>query len=57
VTLVLWNQELVVRRLRTRLQIDEPITEIFSNDPRLADLANWDTPAEMSAARACSQTS
>lgn len=56
-TLLLWNEELVVRRLRTRLRLDEPITEIFSNDPRLADLADWDVPAEMSSAGASGQSS
>ena len=42
VTLVLWNQELEVRRLLNRLGLDQPIVEVFSNDPRLADLAAWD---------------
>lgn len=42
VTLVLWNQELEVKRLMRRLTIDQPIVEVFSNDPRLADLAAWD---------------
>jgi superfamily II DNA/RNA helicase len=45
VTLVLWNEELAVRRLQTRLGIRSPITEMFSNDPRLADLAAWDPHA------------
>lgn len=39
VTLLLWNQELEVRRLKRRLQLDAlPIVEVFSNDKRLADL-------------------
>jgi superfamily II DNA/RNA helicase len=42
VTLVLWNEELPVKRLLTRLKIDQPIVEVFSNDARLADLAAWD---------------
>jgi superfamily II DNA/RNA helicase len=42
VTLVLWNEELIVRRIKRRLALEEPIVEIFSNDPRLADLAAWD---------------
>ncbi len=42
VTLALWNEELEVRRLQKRIGIDQPIVEIFSNDPRLADLAAWD---------------
>lgn len=41
VTLVLWNQELDVRRLQKRIGVDQPIVEIFSNDPKLADLASW----------------
>ena len=40
VTLVLWNQELEVRRLKRRLQLEKlPIVEVFSNDPRLGDVA------------------
>ncbi|HMG39849.1 MAG TPA: DEAD/DEAH box helicase [Acidimicrobiales bacterium] len=49
VTLVLWNQELEIRRLKRRLDLEQPIVEMFSNDPRLADLAAWD-PAEEGAA-------
>jgi superfamily II DNA/RNA helicase len=46
VTLVLWNEELEVRRIKRRLGLDEPIVEMFSNDDRLADLANWNPAAE-----------
>jgi superfamily II DNA/RNA helicase len=47
VTLSLWNQELEVRRMQKRLQLDDlPIIEMFSNDPRLAKLAEWDPVAE-----------
>jgi len=42
VTLILWNEELPVKRLLKRLKIDQPIVEVFSNDKRLADLAGWD---------------
>jgi superfamily II DNA/RNA helicase len=42
VSLVLWNQELEVKRIQKRLGLDEPIVEMFSNDPRLKDLAGWD---------------
>jgi superfamily II DNA/RNA helicase len=45
VTLVLWNEELEVKRLQKRCAIDQPIVEVFSNDKRLADLASWN-PAE-----------
>ena len=38
VTLVLWNQENEVRAVRRPLGITDPFVEIFSNDPRLADL-------------------
>lgn len=46
VTLVLWNQELEVKRIQKRLALDIPIVEMFSNDPRLADLAGWDPSVE-----------
>jgi superfamily II DNA/RNA helicase len=42
VTLVLWNQELEVKQLQKRVGLDEPLVEVFSNDPRLADLEGWD---------------
>jgi superfamily II DNA/RNA helicase len=45
VTFVLWNQELEVKRMQKRLELDIPIVEMFSNDARLRDLASWD-PAE-----------
>ncbi|MGI9595453.1 MAG: DEAD/DEAH box helicase [Acidimicrobiales bacterium] len=46
VTLVLWNQELEVKRMQKRLALDLPIVEMFSNDPRLSDLAGWDPSAD-----------
>jgi superfamily II DNA/RNA helicase len=52
VTLVLWNEELVVRRTQRRLGIDQPFVEVFSNDPRLADLAAWDPSADTASASA-----
>ena len=45
VTFVLWNQELEVERLQRRLGMREPIVEVFSNDPRLANLVALDGPA------------
>jgi superfamily II DNA/RNA helicase len=45
VTFVLWNQELEVERLQRRLGMREPIIEVFSNDPRLANLVDLDGPA------------
>jgi superfamily II DNA/RNA helicase len=41
VTLVLWNQQVEMERIQRRLGIRQPIVEIFSNDPRLADLHAW----------------
>jgi superfamily II DNA/RNA helicase len=50
VTLVLWNQHLEVERLRKRLHLlHQPLVEVFSNDPRLADLASWDPAADSAA--------
>ena len=45
VSLVRWNEELHVKRLQKRLGLDIPIVEMFSNDPRLTDLASWDPAA------------
>jgi len=45
VTLVLWNEELEVRRMQRRVGLDLPIVEMFSNDDRLAELAQWDPTA------------
>ena len=42
VTLILWNEELPVKRMLKRLKLDQPIVEVFSNDGRLADLTAWD---------------
>ncbi len=50
ITLVLWDQELEVRRMQRRLGLDLPIVEMLSNDPRLTDLGAWD-PADASAPR------
>ena len=41
-TLVMWNEELEVRRLQKRVGLDLPVVEMFSNDERLTDLAGWD---------------
>ncbi|MBW3643629.1 MAG: C-terminal helicase domain-containing protein, partial [Actinobacteria bacterium] len=41
VTLVLWDQERDVCQLQKRLGLDLPLVEVFSNDPRLGDLAGW----------------
>src|SRR5207248_968351 len=41
VTLMLWNQENEIRVIQRRLGLQIPVVEIFSNDARLLDLANW----------------
>jgi superfamily II DNA/RNA helicase len=41
VTLVLWNEELEIKRMLPRLGMKNPLVEVFSNDPRLADLTSW----------------
>jgi len=48
-TLVMWNEELEVKRLLKRLKLDQPIVEVFSNDKRLADLASWDPRVDSAA--------
>jgi superfamily II DNA/RNA helicase len=46
VTLMLWNQENEIRVVQRRLGLAQPIVEVFSNDPRLADLKAWDPAGE-----------
>ena len=48
VSLVLWNEELEVRKLLRRLGMRQPIVEVYSNDVRLDDLMAWD-PADEAA--------
>jgi superfamily II DNA/RNA helicase len=40
-TLALWNEILDVERIQKRLGLQAPVVEVFSNDPRLADLSAW----------------
>ena len=42
VSLLLWNQAIDAEVIMRRLNLKRPIIEIFSNDPHLKDLANWD---------------
>ncbi len=42
VTLMLYNQENIVRTVLRRLNLSNTIIEVFSNDPRLADLRTFD---------------
>jgi superfamily II DNA/RNA helicase len=48
VTLVLWNEELEVKRMLPRIGVKQPLVEVFSNDPRLTDLAAWDPALDVS---------
>jgi superfamily II DNA/RNA helicase len=41
VSLALWNQVVEVEVIQRRLGLRIPIVEMFSNDPRLANLAEW----------------
>ncbi|MGH8937190.1 MAG: DEAD/DEAH box helicase [Acidimicrobiia bacterium] len=40
-TLVLWDQEREVKELQDLVELNQPIIKVFSNDPRLADLASF----------------
>jgi superfamily II DNA/RNA helicase len=42
VSLLLWNQIMEAQVTMKRLGLKRPIVEVFSNDPRLKDLANWE---------------
>jgi superfamily II DNA/RNA helicase len=42
VSLALWNQLVEMEVIQRRLGLRLPIVEMFSNDPRLADLAAWE---------------
>ncbi|MEZ5245050.1 MAG: DEAD/DEAH box helicase [Acidimicrobiales bacterium] len=46
VTLSLWDEELDIKRLQKRIDVIQPITEMFSNDERLNDLVGWDPLAD-----------
>ncbi len=46
VSLLLWNQIIEAEVIMRRLALKRPVVEVFSNDPRLKDLANWDPTAE-----------
>ncbi len=46
VTLSLWDEELDIKRLQKRIDVIQPLTEMFSNDERLNDLAGWDPLAD-----------
>ncbi len=42
VTLSMWDEELEIKRLQKRIDVIMPIVEMFSNDARLKNLADWD---------------
>src|SRR5581483_2512675 len=44
-TFLLWNQQRDVEKIQKRLALTDPIIEVFSNDPRLADLPTLTGPA------------
>jgi len=46
VSLLLWNQIMEAQVTMKRLGLKRPIVEVFSNDPRLKDLANWEPTME-----------
>jgi superfamily II DNA/RNA helicase len=46
VTLVLWNEELEVRRMQRRLALNVPIVQMFSNDERLSRLGIWEPTSD-----------
>ena len=48
VSLALWNQLVEMEVIQRRLGLRVPIVEMFSNDPRLADLAGWTPQVEES---------
>lgn len=52
VLLVEWNQGIHVKVLQRRLKISEPVVEVFSTDPRLADLVAFDADVVDEAASA-----
>ena len=55
VTLVLWNEELEVRRLQRRLALGVPIVQMFSNDPRLGRPGRLGAPGPRSRRRPVAQ--
>ena len=48
VSLALWNQLVEMEVIQRRLGLRIPIVEMFSNDPRLADLVSWQPSPEES---------
>ena len=46
VSLLLWNQTIEAEIIMKRIALKRPIVEVFSNNPHLRDLANWDPTEE-----------
>jgi superfamily II DNA/RNA helicase len=46
VSLLLWNQAIDAEVIMRRLNLKRPIVEVFSNNPHLQDLANWDPTSD-----------
>jgi superfamily II DNA/RNA helicase len=46
VSLLLWNQTIEAEVIMRRLALKRPIVEVFSNDPHLKNLAEWDPTME-----------
>jgi len=47
VTLVEWDQVNEVLAIQRRAGLNVPIVKMFSNDERLANLADWEPPEEL----------
>ena len=48
VSLLLWNQMVEAEVIMRRIALKRPIVEVFSNNPHLKDLANWEPTMEES---------
>ena len=48
VSLLLWNQMVEAEIIMRRIEIKRPSVEVFSNNPHLTDLANWEPTMEES---------
>ena len=48
VSLLLWNQMVEAEIIMCRIEIKRPIVEVYSNNPHLTDLANWEPTMEES---------
>ena len=49
VSLLWWNQIIEAEVIMRRLAMKRPVVEVFSNDPRIKDLATWDPTKERAA--------